>query len=347
MLANQAMSDRDPDRPRAKIDVMLPTSVVMPTYNRRDFLPELLPPLLRDPRLLELIIVVDGARDGSIELVRRLAVDEDRLVPVFIDNSGEDAARLAGVRRARGEIVLLIDDDVQASEGLVSAHSRRHDERDHLLVVGYMPVADPVSVGERLYSDRYETVCRHWRACPDEVLRTFWAGNFSSRRSDYLKLATVPTRYRYDFHADRAFGFRAFEAGLHGVFDPECRAVHNYRRPASGLARDARNQGLSLIRLHEEFPKLSPALQRNQFTWYLPGYQAPFVDLCRRPRAAASASAFLRAITSVADRVGAPKAAELATLMMTIERQRGAIDACRLMRSDGLARGSDLRQTSL
>jgi glycosyltransferase involved in cell wall biosynthesis len=308
---------------------MLRTSVVVPTYQRRAFLPRLLPALLGDPALYECVVVVDGARDGSLEFLQEVASEDPRLIPVFVENRGEDGARMAGVERARGEIVLLLDDDVEAEPGLVSAHQRHHAAADRLVVVGYMPVVDPQGVGPGLYADRYEDHCRRWREHPDQILDTFWAGNVSLWRRDYLRVAATPSRYRYDFHADRAFGFRCLEAGLNGVFDPACRARHHYARSVDGLSRDARNQGLSLVRLHDEYPARSPDLAADQFTWFLPSYQVPFVNLCKRPRAAATAAALLCSLTRAVDRAGAPKAREVATLMMTVERQTGAINARR------------------
>ena len=308
---------------------MLRTSVVMPTYQRRALLPTLLPPLLGDPALDECVVVVDGARDGSLEFLQELSCEDPRVIPIFVENRGEDGARTVGVERASGDVIVLLDDDVEADGRLVTAHARNHARADHLVVIGYMPVKDERGVGARLYSERYEEHCRHWQDHPDQILDTFWAGNVSLRRGDYLRVAATPSRYRYDFHADRAFGFRCAAAGLTGVFDPACRAAHHYTRSVDRLSRDAHNQGLSLVRLHEEYPTRSRPLAPDEFTWFLPGYQAPFVNLGKRPRAGAAGSFLLRGLARTADRLNAPKAREVATLMMTVERQRGAISARR------------------
>jgi glycosyltransferase involved in cell wall biosynthesis len=255
---------------------------------------------------------------------------------MLIANEGEAAARAAGVGAATGDVVVLLDDDVEAGPGLVSEHLKCHAHADAaaLLVVGYMPVADPESVGASLYSRRYESHCMHWQEHPGTVLRTLWAGNMSLRRDDFLKVAGTPPKHRYDFHADRAFGLRCEATGLRGVFAPQCRALHHYSRGVSALARDARNQGLALIRMHDEFGDRFPPPRSDYFTWYLPNYQRPLVDLCRRPRAAATIASALKTAVHVTDSLGGPKAHELATLMMTIERQRGAITASRELRAD-------------
>ena len=42
----------------------------MPTFNRRSSLPRILQPLLSWPEADEIVVVVDGCEDGSIELLR-------------------------------------------------------------------------------------------------------------------------------------------------------------------------------------------------------------------------------------------------------------------------------------
>ena len=316
------------------------TSVVMPTYNRRWLLPRILGSLLGDPALDELIVVVDGSLDGSYDLLCDVARSELKLKPQLIPNVGEAAARTHGVQQATGEIVVILDDDVEAAPGLVSHHVRHHADHPDLLVVGYMPVADPEPLGARLYADRYEQHCQQWIEHPETVLRTLWAGNISLRRKAYLDVVARPSQHRYDFHADRVFGLRCAEAGLRGVFDPTCQGIHHYSRSVSGLARDSHNQGLALIRLHEEFPDDCPPLRGDQFTWYLPRYQHPLVEFCRRRRAGSAVSTALRAAIRLADGLGLPKTAELATLMMTIERQRGAIAASEQLRDAPPGRGA-------
>ena len=115
-------------------------SVVVPTYNGVTLLERILRPLSEDPATTEVIVVIDGSRDGSKELVDRLAREDPRLRSVLIENSGDMGARDVGARAATGEIVLFVDDDVLADPGLVSGHARRHAEAGADIVLGYMPV---------------------------------------------------------------------------------------------------------------------------------------------------------------------------------------------------------------
>ena len=119
----------------------LPTaSVVVPTHGRAELLPVILAPLLRDPATSEVVAVADGDEE-------RLATRHPKLVAHRTDGAGESGARQAGVDRAGGEVVVLLDDDVVARDRLVTGHARAHAGRRDAVVLGYMPVAGPCRDG--------------------------------------------------------------------------------------------------------------------------------------------------------------------------------------------------------
>jgi cellulose synthase/poly-beta-1,6-N-acetylglucosamine synthase-like glycosyltransferase len=78
----------------------LTASVLLATHNRRALLPSVLEPLLNDPAASEIVVVVDGCEDGSLELLRAMADEDPRIKPHFISNRGAARALLAGAREA-------------------------------------------------------------------------------------------------------------------------------------------------------------------------------------------------------------------------------------------------------
>lgn len=230
-------------------DPSLPSvSVVVPTHERRALLPAVVAPLLEDPATHEVIVVVDGSTDGSLELLERLAAEDPRLVPVFIQNSGLPRARDLGVERATASIVLALDDDVVAAPGLVGGHARRQAEHAGRVVVGYMPVEMPASRRPGLgptvvYAGTYEAVCRAYEEDPGSILRQLWAGNLSLRREDWLARMSRGEDVISGYHEDQDFGLRCLKAGMIGVFDRSLRASHLYRRSLPAFIRDASASG--------------------------------------------------------------------------------------------------------
>jgi glycosyltransferase involved in cell wall biosynthesis len=98
---------------------MLPLSLIIPVYNEEENLPLLmeaicnaLEPLQKD---WEVIFVDDGSRDGSLQVLENL-VERNRehvRVVVFRRNFGQTAAIEAGIDHSRGDIIVLLDADLQ------------------------------------------------------------------------------------------------------------------------------------------------------------------------------------------------------------------------------------------
>ena len=62
----------------------------------------------------ELILVNDGSRDGSWEIVKQRALMNPNIVALnLLHNSGQHNANLAGFREATGDYVITMDDDLQ------------------------------------------------------------------------------------------------------------------------------------------------------------------------------------------------------------------------------------------
>jgi len=93
-------------------------SIIAPIYNELKNIPELYP-RVRDVmdqtnETWELILVDDGSTDGSTDLIRELANQDERVRPViFARNFGHQIAVTAGLDYSRGDAVVIIDADLQ------------------------------------------------------------------------------------------------------------------------------------------------------------------------------------------------------------------------------------------
>ena len=84
-------------------------SVILPTYNRAWSLLDAVESVLdQDYPNIELIVVDDGSTDDTLERLRPFG---SRIVTICQANRGVSAARNAGIRQSRGELIALLDSD--------------------------------------------------------------------------------------------------------------------------------------------------------------------------------------------------------------------------------------------
>jgi glycosyltransferase involved in cell wall biosynthesis len=97
-------------------------SVIIPTYNSAQYLPETIESVLSQSwKNFEIIVVDDGSTDNTSEILR--GIQSDKIQYIRQDNSGGPSKpRNVGIHRARGKYVALFDsDDLMAKEKLEEA----------------------------------------------------------------------------------------------------------------------------------------------------------------------------------------------------------------------------------
>ena len=87
-------------------------SIIVPVYNVEDYLTECVHSILSQTyQNIEVILVDDGSPDRCPELCDKLAQKYDKISVVHQKNAGLSAARNAGIRVARGELIGFVDSD--------------------------------------------------------------------------------------------------------------------------------------------------------------------------------------------------------------------------------------------
>ena len=164
-------------------------TVVIPVYNSERSLPLLverlhaaLPALCSE---YEIILVNDDSRDGSWNAIQALCAASPRVLGIdLMRNFGQHNALLCGIRRARYELILTMDDDLQ------------HPPSEIYKLV------DEIRSGKDLVY-----------ASPKKETHSWWR-NFSSNLSKWaLKVSTHIT------YAEKISAFRAFQTNLRDNFE--------------------------------------------------------------------------------------------------------------------------------
>jgi len=127
-------------------------SVVVPLYNEKESLPELVDWIRRVVEPLgwhyEIILVDDGSNDGSWLVVEELSRRFGNIIKgiKFRRNHGKSAALFCGFEAAQGKVVITMDADLQDSPDEIPALSRMILDEGYDLVSGWKQKRhDPIS----------------------------------------------------------------------------------------------------------------------------------------------------------------------------------------------------------
>lgn len=91
-------------------------SVIIPAYNAENTIGKIVKSVLEQPhKNIELIVVDDGSKDGTVDVLN--ALKDRRMKIVRQKNGGVSAARNTGIENAKGEYVMFFDadDDIEQS----------------------------------------------------------------------------------------------------------------------------------------------------------------------------------------------------------------------------------------
>jgi GT2 family glycosyltransferase/glycosyltransferase involved in cell wall biosynthesis len=234
-------------------------SVVIPTYNRESTLRACLTAIEQQtlrPDEFEVIVVDDGSTDGTEVFCRGYSA------PFAFSylrqlNAGAGAARRRGVQRARGDFLLLMNDDSIASPGLFAVHRDVHAKLSNprQAVLGdfrFPPAAADRALARFLASSPFlfpqATLQpgKHWQ------YTHFVTCNLSVSRQAVLDAGSFDPQFRVA--EDSELGLRLSRKGFGVYYAPHAHATHDHLPfTIEDLIRRARiygNTQLSLLRKH-------------------------------------------------------------------------------------------------
>lgn len=87
-------------------------SVIIPVYNRSEYMLDCINSLFRQThKNFEVIIVDDGSTDGTVEICKKLAEEDDRIKFFQSSHRGVSSARNYALEHTTGEYVFFLDSD--------------------------------------------------------------------------------------------------------------------------------------------------------------------------------------------------------------------------------------------
>jgi glycosyltransferase involved in cell wall biosynthesis/peptidoglycan/xylan/chitin deacetylase (PgdA/CDA1 family) len=242
-------------------------TVVIPTYQRRRLLLNALDSLGRQnvDKPSEVVVVVDGSSDGTADAIRDGAWP---FVCHVIEqtNRGAAAARNRGAQAARGDILLFLDDDMEADEGLVGTHLDAHRAGAEV-VVGAMPLhpespRNVLSEDVGRWADRLAKRCSSpgYRMDADDI----YSGHLSIRRDLFHRLGGFDQRFTSGGtfgNEDIDLAHRILAAGYRVVFRGDALSYQRFDITAVEDLRRWEEVGAADVTLARLHPDLDPSLR--------------------------------------------------------------------------------------
>ncbi len=201
-------------------------SVVVPVYNELEnivpMVEKVTASLSKKFKDYEIVFVNDASTDGSYELLEKLKKENPHVVPYhFVKNAGQSAGIAAGFQMAKGELVVMMDGDLQT------------DPEDIHKLLEYIPEYDMVNGRratredgwKRKLASRIGNGFRNWvtqdniqdTGCPLKLFKKDVAKSYQMFKGMHRFLPTL-ARYRgYKVievpvrHYDRMFGVSKYK----------------------------------------------------------------------------------------------------------------------------------------
>jgi glycosyltransferase involved in cell wall biosynthesis len=241
-------------------------SVIIPTYRRCFSVERALQALARQtmqPSNYEVIVSIDGSQDGTQEMVAGFRAPF-ALRSLWQPNRGRAAACNAGLHVAAGEVVILLDDDMEPASECLAHHAQSHLSGSRCGVMGAVPMRPDVDapvvagyIGTKFNGHLEKLSQPGYRLS----LRDFYSGNFSIRRETMLAVGGFDEAFRVYGNEDLDLSLRLTRAGVLLIYNTKALAYQHYTKNFSALAHDTIAKGRTAVFLAGKYPETFPDLQ--------------------------------------------------------------------------------------
>lgn len=255
-------------------------SVIIPSYNKAKRLRLVLQTLVNQncgAEKFEIIVVNDGSNDETGDTVIYFQNNTAlNVTHIYQSNQGRAAARNRGIKAAKGDILLFLDDDRLVGEDFVNQHLHWFENKQD---------KDFVVLGKRmcLFFSRFDEIYEYYqqllRDTPEELFKRareehyywkkvkpviempaiswmlFTTGNVSMGAKLFEKVGMFNEGFQGWGYEDTELGYRLWKEGIPFVSHEAAVNFHiEHLRSRRELEKDMRRNQVFLQRIHPEFP---------------------------------------------------------------------------------------------
>lgn len=208
----------------------LSVSIIIPNYNGQKLLAQYLPKVIAAARGEEVIVVDDASPNDDVSYLKKNFPDVK--VVALATNQRFAAACNAGVAQAKGDIIVLINSDVEPTPNFLEPLLNPFTD-SKVFAVGCAeinPFEDKTKINGRAGGAYKRGLIIHWR-CEDQTkTSTLWVsgGSGAFRKSIWHELHGMDTLFKPAYEEDRDICYRALKRGYKVLFCPESLVYHNH-----------------------------------------------------------------------------------------------------------------------
>ncbi len=272
-------------------------SIIIPTHNRREVLVSRTLPAIFAQDFpaddYEVVVVVDGATDGTAEALRAVR-PACPLRVIEQPNRGPGPARNNGIQVAKGNLLLFLDDDILCGPRLLRQHAEVHAGADPLVAYGPISISpeSPPSVFTFASEKWYRELCNKLDAqgglhFPHDP---FLISNSSLPRATLT--AAGGFNEKLSAGEDYELGLRLWKMGVAFKYMPQARVTQYFVKSShyvvrhEGKSNDGKSMGRSEViigRLHPECRPHSELAVLGEIPWRKLFRRRLYVQLPKTP----------------------------------------------------------------
>lgn len=235
-------ADRDPAGGR----VIKDASVIICSRNRAQMLEQTVASILAGSTLPAELVIVDQSQVRNSALAAMAAMDGCVVRYHHVHGVGVSRARNTGIRLARGELVVLTDDDVLVAvdwfDTLTGTLKAGGPQR---IVTGQVRPETPSAHTGHTPSTNVDPAPARYRGLIDQDV--LYTGNMAMYRSAFQAVGGFDERFgggaRFPAAEDNDLGFRLLSAGYEIVYEPAAMLIHRAWRSKATAFRLAWSYG--------------------------------------------------------------------------------------------------------
>jgi len=205
-------------------------SIIIPNYNGTELFKKYMPAVLKAAKGSEIIVVDDCSPDDSVAFLKKNFPSVKVIVHKV--NKRFAGACNSGVAVAKGDIIILLNSDVEPTENFLEPLLKPFTN-PKVFAVGCAeinPFEDKTKVNGRAGGAYKRGLIVHWRSENQKKTSTLWVsgGSGAFRKTVWNQIGGMDTLFTPAYEEDRDICYRAMKRGYTVQFCPESIVYHNH-----------------------------------------------------------------------------------------------------------------------